>query len=416
MSPVWPALAPVDTPYGADRIAVTAHGHRVRFADGSERLCATSGLWNVPLGYGHAGVAEAVAAALRDASYLTLFRGVHRPAQEAAAALLDLAGVDSYRRVIFSTSGGAATDAVMKLSRQYAVERGEPARSIVVGLRGSYHGTMYGSHALSGDALAQGSYALDRRAVRHVDADDPAELAALLRREGPRVAAVVVEPVLGSGAHPVSSVFVEALLDLREEHGFLVVADEVATGFGRTGPLFASGEWSRSPDALVLSKALTNGALGAAAILVGARVAALFADRGTTFVRGETQAGTPAVAAAILEVVAACERHDALIGAARVGTATRVLAEGLVHDGRAVEVRGRGAFLAVALTDPSTGARLAAERVPAAVAAIAAAGAIVHPGVDGIQLIPAYGYGDAEMVELDTAIRAGLARMAEGAA
>ncbi|MCT2087566.1 aspartate aminotransferase family protein, partial [Microbacterium enclense] len=72
-------------------------------------------------------------------------------------------------------------------------------------------------------------------------------------------------------------------------------------------------------------------------------------------------------------------------------------------------------FLAVALTDPSTGARLAAERVPAAVAAIAAAGAIVHPGVDGIQLIPAYGYGDAEMVELDTAIRAGLARMAEGA-
>lgn len=412
---MWPALAPVDTAYGADRIAVSARGHRVRFADGSERLCATSGLWNVPLGYGHPGVAEAVAAALRDASYLTLFRGVHRPAREAAAALLDLAGVDAYRRVVFSTSGGAATDAVMKLTRQYGIERGEPARTVVVGLRGSYHGTMYGSHALSGDALAQGAYALDRRAVRHVDAGDPAELAALLGREGSRVAAVVVEPVLGSGAHPLASAFVETLLDLRDEHGFLVVADEVATGFGRTGPLFASGEWSRSPDLLVLSKALTNGALGAAAILVGPRVAAVFADRGTTFVHGETQAGTPAVAAAILAVVGAFQQHDVLADAARVGTATRALAEGLVRNGLAVEVRGRGAFLAVALTDPSTGARLSAERVPDAVAAIAAAGAIVHPGVDGIQLIPGYGYDDAEVVELDTAIRAGLVRMTEGA-
>lgn len=415
MTPVWSAMSPADLAFAPDRVAVSARGHRVRFADGSDRLCATSGLWNVPLGYGHPGVAEAVAGALHEASYLTLFRGVHRPAREAAAALIDLAGTDRYRRVIFSTSGGAANDAVMKLARQFQTERGEPARTLVVGLRGSYHGTMYGSHALSGDALGQAAYALDRRAVRHVDAADPGELTDLLRREGGRVAAVVVEPVLGTGAHPVAEAFLEAALDARDEHGFLLVADEVATGFGRTGPLFASGEWSRPPDLLVLSKALTNGALGAAAVLVGPRVVSAFADRRATFVHGETQAGTPAVSAAILAAVDEFRRPEILAAATRVGVRARALADALVRDGLAVEVRGRGAFLAAALAG-SDGARFSPERIPDAVAAIAAAGAIVHPGVDGIQLIPGYGYDDAAFAELDAAIRAGLTRVTEAAA
>lgn len=413
MTSVWSAMSAVDAPFGPDRVAVSARGHRIRYADGSERLCATSGLWNVPLGYGHEGVADAVSRALREASYLTLFRAVHRPAQEAADALLELAGREAYRRVIFSTSGGAANDAVMKLVRQFPRERGEHARTIVVGLRGSYHGTMYGSHALSGDALAQGAYALDRRAVRHVEHDDGgAELTALLRREGSRVAAVVVEPVLGTGAHSVSAEFVEAVLDLRDEHGFLLVADEVATGFGRTGPLFASGAWSRPPDVLVLSKALTNGALGAAAVLVGDRVASLFADRGAVFVHGETQAGTPACAAAVLAVVEEFRRDDLPRAVARVSAGVRALADGLVRDGLAVEVRGRGALLAVALADPVE-PRLPAARVAETVAAIHAAGAIVHPGIDGIQLLPAYGYTDADAAELDAAIRAGLTRTTE---
>lgn len=432
MSPVWPALSPADTVVDAGRIAVSASGHRIRYADGSVRLCATSGLWNVPLGYGHEGIAEAVAAALRDASYLSLFRGVHRPAQEAADALLGLAGRDAYERVIFSTAGGAANDAAMKLVRQHHLERGERARTLVVGLRGSYHGTMYGSHALSGDALGQGAYALDRRAVRHVDhADGGAELTALLRREGARVAAVVIEPLLGSGAHPVDRAFIDAVLDLRDAHGFLLVADEVATGFGRTGALFASGEWSRPPDVLVLSKALTNGALGAAALLVGPRIVAGFRDHGATFVHGETQAGTPAVAAAIRTVVEEVRRTDVRATVGRLGERLRALADGLVRDGLAVGVRGRGAFLAVALADPgasrppatsawssvSSGAtpRLPAERVEDVVAAIGDAGAVVHPGVDGIQLIPAYGFDDGDLAELDTAIRAGLSRVSEGA-
>ena len=141
-------------------------------------------------------------------------------------------------------------------------------------------------------------------------------------------------------------------------------------------------------------------------------MASVFSASGAAFVHGETQAGTPAVAAAIRAVAEEIRRTDVLSAAARVSAGARALADALVRDGLAVEVRGRGAFLAVALTD-AAGARLAAARVPDAVAAIADAGAIVHPGVDGIQLIPAYGYDAADLAELDTAIRAGLARMAE---
>ena len=416
MSAVWPALAPADARTPASEVAVRAHGHRVTYADGSSRLCATSGLWNVPLGYGHPAVTAAVARALQDASYLSLFRSVHLPAQRAAEALLSLAAPGGYRRVIFSTSGGAAIDAAMKLSRQYWAQRRAGDRTVIVGFRGSYHGTMYGGHALSGDALLQPFYALDRRAVRHVSPfDGGRELATLLQREGDRVAAVVVEPVLGTGAHPVDDEMVMALARLREQYGFLVVADEVATGFGRTGRLFASETWPRSPDALVLSKALTNGAMGAAAVLVGPRISDAFRANGWTFAHGETQAGTPACAAAILAVVHEIARIDVESVVRRLGAALRDLTDGLVDDGLADGVRGRGCFLALTVPGRSSPRPQPAE-VADLVDAIARAGAIVHPGVDGIQLIPAYGYDAAELIELETAVRTGIARWREEAA
>ncbi len=353
---------------------------------------------------------------MRDASYLSLFRAPHRHALEAADALVDLAGRDDFARVVFSTSGGAAIDAVMKLSRQYWAQRGEPARNVVVGLRGSYHGTMYGSQSLSGDELLQQLYAVDRRAIRHVAHDDDgAELDLLLQREGGRIAAVVVEPVLGTGAHVLSQVFVDRLLELRERHGFLLVADEVATGFWRTGPRFASGEWDAAPDALVLSKALTNGSMGAAVVLVGPRIASDFVAGGWTFVHGETQAGSPAVAVAVLAVLAEFDRIDAAATTRRLAKKLQSLADGLVSAGLVDGVTGRGCFLGLALRHAG-GEPLSADEVRGLVAAIAEEGVVVQPGPSGIGLIPAYGYRDAELVQLDLALRTALGELREARA
>ncbi|WP_101848496.1 daptide-type RiPP biosynthesis aminotransferase [Zhihengliuella sp. ISTPL4] len=410
---LWTSMLPADTAFTPDRVAVGACGNRITYADGSQRLCATSGLWNVPLGFGNPAIADAVSRATYNASYLSLFRAPHRYAEDAADALVALAGSERYRRVIFSTSGGAANDAAMKLTRQYWAQQGSGSRALVVGLRGSYHGTMYGSHGLSGDDLLQSVYGVDRRTVRHVShADDGDELAALLEREGARVAAVVVEPVLGSGARALSSIFIDRLLDLRERHGFLLVADEVATGFGRTGTLFATDRWAAAPDILIVSKALTNGAMGAAALLIGPRIATAFARGGWTFVHGETQAGTPACAAAVLAVIDELRRIDVETTAQALAAVLHRLARTWQDDGIVAEVTGSGCFIGVGLRRPD-GSPLSGTDVLEVVSAIADSGVVVHPGPSSIQLIPGYGFTAADVAETDRAVRGGLARVRE---
>jgi adenosylmethionine-8-amino-7-oxononanoate aminotransferase len=224
--------------------AIAAHGVRIRYGDGNSRLCATSGLWNVPLGYGNNAVADAVSVVLRSASYLTLFRSTHSFAEEAAEVLIALAGEDHYSRVLFSTSGAAANDLVMKLARQSATLKGNPHRNIVVGLTGSYHGLTYGALSLSGEGLGQPMYSADRRAVRHVTPHDGGtQLRQLFAREGDKIAALVVEPVLGSGAFVLDAEFLAAVEDVRKNFDVLLVADEVATGFARTGGRSPPTSW-----------------------------------------------------------------------------------------------------------------------------------------------------------------------------
>ncbi|BFO21406.1 aspartate aminotransferase family protein [Streptomyces sp. KM77-8] len=291
---------------------MSAKGVRVRFADGRELLDGSSGLWNTNLGHGNEAIAQATSHALRDASYLSVFRYENAYARQAAAALVDVCGAGHFGRVVFSTSGGAANDLVMKLARHYQALRGMERRKIVVGLRGGYHGLTFGGFALTGDDLGQQVYGVDQRLVRHVPPNDPAALRTLMARVGGQVAAVVVEPVLGTGAVPLTAEYVDELLRLREEHEFLLVADEVATGFGRTGRFFASESWQERPDLLVTSKGLTNGTAAAAAVVVSRDVAAAFSRPGTLLMHGETQAGTPVSCAAILATIDEMRRLDAI--------------------------------------------------------------------------------------------------------
>jgi adenosylmethionine-8-amino-7-oxononanoate aminotransferase len=387
------------------RRAVAAEGTTVRFADGRTALCGTSGLWNVNLGYGDPVVAEAVAGASRDASYLSLFRYGHEYAERAARALLRFAEPHAYGRALFSTAGGAALDAAMKIARQYALLTERPRRRLVVGLRGSYHGMTFGAFGLTGEDLGQAAYGVDQRLVRHVDHAGPAEFERLLAREGQAIAAVILEPVLGSGAHVVAPDLVDALLQARDEHRFLVVADEVASGFGRTGPAFASHEWPAPPDLLVTSKGLTNGTCAASAVLWSQRVIDAFDRHDAVLFHGETQAGTPQSCAAIEATI---ERF-ATLGALEHGRTVAAALDAWLAELRAdvafvADVRGAGCFRAVELQD-ADGSALSGERVERIVAACRANGAIVHPGPSCIQLVPALTYEQRDLERLLERVR-----------
>ncbi|MCG7529336.1 aminotransferase class III-fold pyridoxal phosphate-dependent enzyme [Streptomyces sp. OfavH-34-F] len=407
---LWPNLLPPEH-HGKDELCtVSAHGVRVRFADGRELLCGSSGLWNTNIGYGNEAVARAGAEALLNASYLSTFRYENVYARRAAEALVDVAGAGHYGRVLFSTSGGAANDLAMKVARHYHALRGQERRKVVVGLRGSYHGLTFGGFALTGEDLGQQLYGVDQRLVRHVPPNDTGELERLLARQGAQIAAVVVEPVLGSGAIPLDDAYIADLLRLREEHGFLLVADEVATGFGRTGDFFASQRWPAPPDLMIVSKGLTNGTSAAAAVIAARTVADAFHEAGALLSHGETQAGTPVTCATILATLAEMSRIDVVARARVLGeTLTRELDALTATHPYVAGSTGRGCFRSVRLTaEPDGTEPFPLTEVPALVTEIRRAGAIVHPGLHGVQLIPALTYTEAEAAELFACVRAGL--------
>ncbi|MEV6172913.1 daptide-type RiPP biosynthesis aminotransferase [Streptomyces sp. NPDC051954] len=413
---LWPMMMPLAEADEDSICVVGAAGHRVRYADGNEVLCGTSGLWNANLGYGNEAIAHAVAETLHTHSYAGIFRYENAPAREAAERLL-AAHAHDYARVIFSVSGGSANDLVMKLARQYHELGGEPARKLVVGLNEGYHGLTFGAHALTGEDLGQRGYGVDTRLVRHVDANDEEALRKLFAAVGRQIAAVVVEPQLGNGAVELTDSFLEQLGVLADESGALLVADEVATGFGRTGEMFASDTWQRPADLVIASKGLTNGTMPASALLVNERIARRFSSTGALLLHGETQAGTAVTAAAVTATLDEFDRLKAVESGRAVAAALDTRLAAWQHtDERVRAVRGRGCFRAVELADPlDAGAPLAPAYVPGLIRHIRRAGAQVHGGPHGIQLIPALTYSATEVDELLTAVRAGIDAQAEAA-
>ncbi|WP_424921716.1 daptide-type RiPP biosynthesis aminotransferase [Streptomyces sp. wa1] len=406
---LWPLMLPVEWQGDDDYCTVSARGVRLTFSDGQEVLCGTSGLWNCVLGYGNEAIAHAVYEALRDASYLSVYRYENVYARRAAEALREVAGSEHFGRVLFSTSGGAANDLVMKVVRHYFALRDEHARKGIVGLDGGWHGLTYGAAALTGVDLGHRVYGIDRRLVTHVRPNESEELETLLDKHRGRIAAVVVEPVLGTPALELSDAYMADLLRLRREHGFLLVADEVTTGFWRVGPFFASQAWPEPPDILVTSKGLTNGTMAASAVIVSHDVAHAFVHAGAVLGHGETQAGTPAAAAAVLATLDEMRRLDgASLSTALSGRLDAEL-DALVDEVDQVSsTSGRGCLRAIMLRHH--GAPISDAEVTALVAAIRKEGALVHPGPSCVQILPALVYSPEDTSSLFNSIRAGIKR------
>lgn len=409
-STLWPGLFDPALRGQDDLCAVSAQGTRITFADGRTRLCGTSGLWNVNLGYGNEAIATAVAEALRDASYLSCFRYENVYARRASDELVELAGAGHFRRVAFTTSGGSANDLTMKIARHYEELRSSRPRKVVVSLQGSYHGLTFGGYALTGEDLGQRVNGVDQRLVRHVPPNDPEALATLLSRQGSQIAAMVIEPVLGSGAIPLTDEYIAEVLRLRDQYGFLLVADEVATGFGRTGRWFASQAWPSPPDLMIVSKGLSNGTAAVAAVLVSEPVAAAFERAGVFPVHAETQAGTPPSCAAVSATIEQMHALDAVASATRLSKSLDEALDRFVAEHSLVTATtGVGCFRSLRMRTPD-GEPLAQTEVPDLVAAIRQEGAIVHPGLQGIQLVPALTYTEQEVAELLHCVDRGMER------
>lgn len=396
-------------------VCVSAQGVRLTTASGRSLLCGTSGLWNATFGYGHSHITEAIAKELRRASYLGLFRGCSETATRAAEELIVACGPETFGRVIFATSGSAANDLLMKVARQVAQLQGDRSRKLVVGLRGSYHGMTYGALSLTGEELNQDVFAVDRRYVRHVSPfDGGQELRDLCQAEGDRVAALVLEPVLGSGALEVPADFIACAGALADEYGFLLAADEVATGFHRTGPFRASSGWERQPDLLVLSKGLTNGTCAAAVVVASHEICDAYDEQDVALIHGETQAGTPPSAAAIIATLEVAREFAEAERPGKVSIDLDLALNKLVTDSNLfLQLSGVGCFRGITVR-PDGERALSEAEVLELVGHVRKAGAVVQPGLGGIQLLPALIYQREDVEELLDCLHAGLQKLQRG--
>ena len=383
---------------------VRGRGCTVWDEDGRPYLSAAAGLWNVSVGYGRPEIEQAIERQLRALPYGTLFRFGNEAALELARALARIAP-PGLTRTFLSSSGATAVEAAVKLARRYFVVTGRPQRRLVVCLRDGYHGTTIGAGALTGEDLGQSIDGVDRREVRFIPTPRPGTcdacqgdcraecaraLVELVEREGERIAAVLLEPVLGSaGVLPLPAEFCEIVVDVCAEHGILLVCDEVAAGFGRTGRMWASDTVGLRPDLMALSKGINSGYLPLGATLVHEDVFAPIHASGTLFAHGETQAGNPLSCAAASATIDVIERDGLVAHAAAVGERLRARLAGLAGARHVAEIRGHGLMIGIELVaDPHARTPISTADMWAVVKRLLRAGVIVHPAPAGIALFP----------------------------
>jgi adenosylmethionine-8-amino-7-oxononanoate aminotransferase len=257
---------------------VRTYGSRIVLADGRELVDGVASWWTACHGYNHPHIRQAVERQLGEMPHVMFGGLAHEQALTLARRLTALLPRD-LTRVFFSDSGSVAVEVALKMAVQYWINRGVKGRSQFVAFKGGYHGDTTGAMAVSDTddgmhALFAGLLPQNLIADLPDDEARAAALDALLAQRAGDFAGIIVEPLVqGAGGMKFHDVIVlKRLRALADKYDVLLIFDEIFTGFGRTGTLFACAAAGVTPDIITLSKALTGGTLGLAATIATAKV------------------------------------------------------------------------------------------------------------------------------------------------
>lgn len=336
---------------------VRGKGSLVFDRHGKQYIDAMASLWYCAVGHGRSEIAEAIKIQAETLeAYSTFDPFTNQPAEELATALASLSPLPD-SRIFFTSSGSEAVDTAMKLARLAHGRLGHGDRSLIISRERGYHGTAYGGTSAQGIPPNREGYGPLVGDVVQVPADDVEALSTTMAQHGERIAAVIIEPLQGAGGvFPPKEGYLAAVRRLCDQHGALLIFDEVITAFGRLGSWFAAAHYAVEPDLITFAKAVTSGYQPLGGVVVGPRVRAALENDPSFFLRtGFTYSGHPTACAAALANLRILEEERLLYRSVIIGTRLANGLKSLEDDGLVASVRGEGCVWAISHhpgTDP----------------------------------------------------------------
>lgn len=386
-----------------------AEGTTLYDTEGNAYIDGVSSLWCNVHGHQHPDIDAAVRDQLGRVAHSTMLGLSHPGAIELAARLLQLApqpagdpGRAPLSRVFYSDSGSTAVEVALKMAFQWWAHRGERQRTGFICLTNAYHGDTIGSVSVGGIELFHSLYRPLLFDAWQAPAGNAEALAELLEAHAGEVAAVVLEPLVQGAAGMLLQPpgYLRRVRELCDEHGVLLICDEVATGFGRTGRMFACEHEGVVPDLLCLAKGITGGYLPLAATLATERIYEGFLGAFSefkTFFHGHTYTGNPLACAAALATLDIFEREGTLAALApKIERLADALAREVAPLPAVAEIRRCGFMVGIELEGWPL-----EERIGHRVALAARErGAIIRPLGDVVVLMPPLAISDADLDRL----------------
>lgn len=336
----------------------SGRGATITDAQGREYIDGLASLWNVNVGHGRSVLAEVAAAQMSELAFSSAYGGFSTaPSIQLAAKLAELAPGDL--EVTFFASGGAeANDTAYKIARLYHKLRGEPDRVNIVSRIRDYHGLTWGATGATGLAGFWKGFEPLAPGFLHAPSPDPYRfsgegsagvayaqaLEKVIVDAGPQtVAAVVAEPVQGAGGVIVPPAdYFPLLRKVCDAHGVLLIADEVITGFGRTGKWFAMEHWNVQADMMIFAKGVTSGYLPLSGVMLTRAVADVLKSLKGTFMHGFTYSGHPTACAVALRNLQIIEDENLVEQVAEKGLHLQKILQELRSLDIVGDVRGLG--------------------------------------------------------------------------
>ena len=420
------------------RIISSADGSTVTDMTGHTVIDGVAGLWCVNVGYSCQPIKDAIAAQTQTLPYYSAFAGTtNEPAIELSYELRGMFAPDGMARAFFTSGGSDAVETALRLARQYHRIKGTPTRTKFLSLKRGYHGTHFGGASVNGNNRFRVNYEPLLPGCFHIPSPypyrnpfnepDPARLAQLCAQamideiefQGPdTIAAFIMEPIQGAGGVIVPhKTFMPLMRDICTRYGILMIADEVITGFGRTGDWSGARHWGVQPDMMSLAKGITSGYFPFGACMLSEEVAEVFENGATdagAIWHGYTYSAHPVGAAAALTCIRESQRMAINENAANRGDQLFAGLNALKERHEVIgDVRGgHGLMCALELvTDRGTKAPADAGMLAQVSNATYEAGAMVRVGSNNILMSPPLVITETEIATLLAALDAGLSSL-----